>query len=175
VKLIHVFWLMAAAMAFLAVELLVPLPRALAQLIELVLAAAALYGSLSKAMSIKQRAVLFIAGLALALPRILIWLQIATGTSVTSSETWTYLLTLRPVIVGAGLIVFGFDATPRPAYRLIITVIVFVWGIFNTGGLPALLDRGEIAFLLAAVAIGGVSYWLSRYLGQTPDTNGPKA
>jgi hypothetical protein len=174
-KLAHAFWLIAVAMAFLAVELLVPLPRALAQLIELALAAAALYASVLRATSTGHRVVLFIAGLGLALPPIPTWLQIAAGTSVLSDETWTYLLILRWCIVGLGLLIFGLDATPKLWHRVIIGAVVFAWGLFNTGGLPTLVDKEEVAFLLAAIAIGAVSYWLSNYLKRTEDASGPKA
>lgn len=174
-KMVHAFWLMAVALAFLSIESFVPLPSAIARLAELALVAAALGASLSKALSIKHRAVLFIIGLALALPPMLTWVLAAAGKSLVGADIWALPLMLRAGLIGFGFIVFGFEATPKLWPRLIIAAVGFAWSVFVTRGMRVALNAQDIVFVFGGVAIAGVSLWLSNYLKRTEDANGPKA
>ncbi len=162
----HAFWLMLIALAFIALQSLVSLPDAMVLIIDVVLAAMAMYASFASAMRTTHRALLIITGLGLLLPHLLTWMQVAAGWPLLAGDIWASLRILRSSIVGVALIVFGFNATWRLSHRLIIAAIGFAWSGFITLGPQALTDLRQVVYLFLMVLVVGVSYWANGYLNQ---------
>ncbi len=159
----HALWLMLAAIAFIALGALVSSQTGAGQFIEMALALAAVYLAMTQTSGTKERAVLLAAGLSLAVPPLVTWLQLALGSTLLSGDLWRYILWARSAIVGGAAVFFGFVSTAKLWPRLLVAAIGIAWLAFITLGPPELTD-GRIVLELLLFPFIIWCYWAGAQL-----------